>query len=124
MGFFSGLGKALGAVVKVAAPVVIAAAAQEALINTAAGAAVKHGMRRVPNNAIPYLNLALSTAVAYGRTVATTGDWTGSIAPALKMGGITMAASTALHQAIKLPLRNLVGGELAVKVGPGTKFSL
>lgn len=124
MGFFKSLGKAVTTVVKVAAPVVIAVAKPESLINVAAGAVVKHGMSRVPNNAIPYVNLALSTAVAYGRRVATTGEWTGSIMPALTEGGVTAAASTAIHQTIKMPLRDLITGSTAVRVGPGEKFSI
>jgi len=124
MGFFRGLGKVVTTVAKIAAPVVIAAAKPEALINTALGAVVKHGMSKVPNNAIPYLNLGISAAVAYGRRVAATGDWDGSILPAVMEGGITMAASTGLHQSLKLPLKSAIGGELAVRVGPGKQFSL
>ncbi len=124
MGFFSGLGKIIKGAVKVAAPVVIAVASPESLINTAAGVVVKHGMKKVPNGAIPYLNLAVSTAVAYGRAVASTGDWDGAILPALQAGGIAAAASTALHQTIKLPLRELVTGSKAITVGPGERFSI
>jgi len=124
MGFFKGLGKAVTAVAKVAAPVVIAAAQPESLVNLAAGAVVKHGMSRVPNNAIPYLNLAISTAVAYGKRVASTGDWSEAIMPALMEGGALTAASTALHQTIKMPLRDLITGPAALKVGPGEKFSI
>lgn len=124
MGFFKSLGKAIKTVVKVATPVVIAVVKPEALINIAAGAAVKHGMSRVPNNAIPYLNLAMSTAVSYGRKVVTTGEWTGSIMPALTEGGIIAAVSTGLHQTIKMPLQNFITGSVAIKVGPGEKFSI
>lgn len=124
MGFFSRLGKAVTAVAKVAAPVVIAVAKPEALINIAAGAAVKHGMSKVPNSTIPYLNLLVSTGVAYGRKVASTGEWTGSIMPALAEGGVMAAVSTGLHQTIKMPLQGLVTGSPALKVGPGEKFSI
>lgn len=124
MGFFKSLGKAIKIVVKVATPVVIAVVKPEALINIAAGAAVKHGMSRVPNNAIPYLNLLMSTGVAYGRKVVSTGEWTGSIMPALAEGGVLAAVSTGLHQTIKMPLREFITGSTALKVGPGEKFSI
>ena len=124
MGFFSSLGKIVKGVAKVAAPVVIAAAVPESIVNTAVGTIVKHRMSKVPNNAIPYLNIAISTAFAYGKSVAATGDWTGSILPSVQAGGIAAAASTALHQTIKLPLRDLVTGAAASRVGPGDKFSL
>lgn len=120
-GFFKALGKAAKGVAKVAAPVVIAAVKPEALINMALGAAVKHGVSRVPNNAIPYLNLGISTAVSYARRVGSDG-WTGAIMPALTEGGALAAVSTALHQSVKLPLKGITG-DLALKVGPGTQFS-
>lgn len=122
-GFFKALGKAAKGVAKVAAPVVIAVAKPETLINVALGTAVKHGMSRVPNNAIPYVNLGVSTAVAYARKIASGHDWTEAIMPSLAEGGVLAAASTGLHQAIKVPLRSAVTGDLAVKVGPGTQFS-
>lgn len=123
MSFFSKLGKIAGAIVKVAAPVVIAAAAPESLVNVAAGAVVKHGMSKVPNSAIPFVNLAVSTLVSYGKTVAVTGDWTGSMLPALQAGGVMAAVSTGLHQSLKLNLKN-IGGSAASLVGPGNQFSL
>ena len=123
MSFWRQLGKVAGAAIKIATPVVIAVASPESLINTAVGTVVKHGMSKVPNNTIPYLNLAVSTAVAYGKAVASTGDWDGSILPALQAGGIAAAASTALPQTIKLPLRELITGSKALRVGPGEKFS-
>lgn len=123
MSFFSKLGKVAGAVAQAAAPVVIASVMPEAMVNVGAGAAVKHGTP-INNNAIPFLNIALSTAVSYGKSVAATGDWTGSIAPALQHGVTLAAVSTGLHQSLKIPLRGMIGGAVAKKVGPGSQFSL
>jgi len=122
MSFWKSLGKVAGAVVKTAAPVVIASVMPEAMVNTAAGAIVKHGTK-ISNNAIPYVNLILSTAVVYGRGVMTTGDWGSSVAPAIQQGVMLMTASTALHQSIKLPLKGLCPPSLAGKIGPGERCS-
>lgn len=115
--------KSFGFIARAIVPVAIASVSPEALINTTLGAVVKHGMAKVPNDAIPYLNFTLSTAVAYGRTVAAIGDWVGSIAPALQTGVILMALSTALHQSTKLILKDLCPTGLAKRIGPGNKCS-
>jgi len=128
MNFFKKIGKGIGKVAvgtaKVAAPVVLSAVTPEAIINTAVGAVVKHGTK-VPNNAIPYLNILLSSGVAYAKNVAATGDWAASVAPALQQGGVLAGMSTLLHQSLKLPLRTAVTKESWKKtVGPGESFSL
>jgi hypothetical protein len=120
-----GLGKAGAAVVKTAAPVVLAAVTPEAIINTAVGAVAKHGISKLPNGAIPYLNLGISSAVSYAKNVVATGDWAGSVGVALQEGGVLAGASTLLHQSLKLPLRTAVSSEKwAKRVGPGETFSL
>lgn len=96
------LKKLVGGVVKVAAPVVIATALPETLINVAAGGVLKH-KTRMDNGKIPYWNLAISTAVSYGKRVLTGEDPVASIIPAAQEGGLWMAGSTAIHQALKLP---------------------
>lgn len=57
----------------------------------------KHVIRRLPNNAIPWINLAVGTAVGY----ATTGSLGGSI----QFGATTAAVATGAHQYMKGSLR-------------------
>lgn len=102
MSFFKKLGNGLYSVVRVVTPVIIATVKPEVLINTAVGAFVKHGTP-ISNQSIPYLNLGISSAIAYGKLVSSTGDWAGSIVPALQQGGLLAGLSTALHQSIKVP---------------------
>ena len=123
MSFFGKLGKAVSVVAQTALPIVIAAKFPEAMVNTAVGGVVKHATP-IPNGSIPVLNAVVSVGVAYAKHGLSTGDWHGAIGPALQEGLTWMTASTALHQSIKIPLGNAIGGELAVKVGPGPKFSI
>lgn len=118
--FLKSLGKA---VVQTAVPVAIAAVAPEAMINTAAGAVVKHGVKRA-NSAIPYLNLIISAGVSYAKHLAAGEDPVGAIFPAISEGGALAGTSTLLHQSIKLPLRSAVKGNLARKIGPGERLSV
>lgn len=107
MSFWSKVTKFGRGVAKVAAPVVLATVQPEAMLNTAVGLAAKHTVAKLPNNAIPYLNLGISTAVCYAKGVASLG-WEGALVPALQEGGALAAVSTALHQSLKLPTRDLV----------------
>lgn len=107
MSFLSKLGKTLGTVIQVAAPVVIATVKPEVLANVAGGALIKHATP-INNQSIPYINLAISSAVSYAHKVAATGDWTGSIVPALHEGGLLMGLSTAIHQSIKVPTQEAI----------------
>lgn len=97
---------------QVAAPVIITVAMPGATVNTALGAVLKHATR-LNNQAIPYVNLAASTLWSYGHHVAAGEGWGRSVMPALQEGGLLMAASTALHQAIKVPTQGTVrvGGQ-------------
>lgn len=119
---FSKIFKTLTAI---AAPVVGAVIEPRTLINLAAGAVLKHV---VPgdkiNQAIPYLNMGATVAILYGQRVASTHDWTGSVVPALTESGVLAGASTLMHQWMKIPLRGVVTGDLARRVGPGVKFSI
>lgn len=104
MGFFSFLKKTVTTVAKVAAPVVLTIVQPEALVNVAMGSVVKHALGRVPNDAIPYLNLGVSTLASFARHVPDQG-WEASLLPALQEGGLLAGLSTALHQSIKLPTK-------------------
>lgn len=110
-------------VAQAAAPVVIASAMPEAMINTVAGGVLKH-TTPINNQSIPLTNLVVSTLSYYVPTALQTGDWVAPIIPALQQGGLLAGMSTALHQSVKIPLAENVTGELAVKVGPGNKFSI
>ena len=57
----------------------------------------KHVIRRLPNNAIPWINLAVGTAVGYATT--------GSVQGAITFGGTTAAVATGAHQYVKGALR-------------------
>lgn len=105
MSFFKSLGKIVTGVAKIAAPVVLTVVQPEALINLALGSAAKHTVGKLPNDAIPYLNMGLSTAVRYAANVGDLG-WQAAIMPALQEGGMLAGLSTAMHQAIKLPTKN------------------
>jgi hypothetical protein len=107
MSFFGKLGKGLLTVAKVAAPVVIATSKPETILNTVAGAVIKHGTP-INNQSIPYLNLGVSSFIAYVRHVQASGDWAGSIIPALHEGGVLAGLSTALHQSIKVPTQGFI----------------
>lgn len=104
--------KAIGKVASLAVPVAIAAVQPEAVINTVLGAGLKHGkgvIKKLPNNTIPALNFALSTGVCLARHGLTTGDWAGGVVPAIQEATGLTAASTAIHQTTKLPIRSLTG---------------
>ena len=107
MSIFKKIGKGLYAVVKVAAPVVLTAVKPEILVNTVAGAIIKHGTP-INNQSIPYLNLAASCFVSYVKHYQESGDWVASILPALQDGGLLAGMSTALHQSIKVPTQNAI----------------
>ncbi len=126
MSFFKSLGKVAKGVVEVAAPIAVAVVQPAAIINTVVAGAVKHTPLIKNNNAIPYLNLLFSSGISYVRYGTQTGDWAGSVMPALQEGGMLAGASTLLHQTLKIPMRQQVapGTSLAVKVGPGNQFSL
>ncbi len=61
------------------------------------GLVQKHMVRKLPNNAIPWVNLALGTAVGYMAT--------GSVQAAVQFGGSTAAVATGAHQYVKGALR-------------------
>lgn len=123
MRFLKKLGQTISAIFKIALPILIAVKFPEAMANVATGAVVKHGTP-IPNNNIPVLNAIVSVGVAYLRYGINTGDWHGAFAPALQDGLTWMMASTALHQSVKLPLGEIITGDLARRVGPGPKFSI
>lgn len=105
MGLFKTLGNIGKGVAKVAAPVVLTAVQPEALINTALAGVAKHAVGKLPNDAIPYLNLLGSTAVRYAQHVPDKG-WEGALMPALQEGGLLAGLSTAIHQSVKLPTKH------------------
>jgi len=115
--------KSLEKVAQSAVPLIIGATMPDAIVNTALGTVVKHGTP-IPNQAIPVLNLLVSTLLAYVPRAMETGDWVASIIPAMQEGGLLAAVSTGLHQTMKIPLANMVTGNIAAKVGPGDRFSL
>lgn len=119
MGFWKSFGK----VAKAAAPVVIAAAMPDAIVNTAIGTVAKH-TPIVNNQAIPAINLLASTIMSYVPRALDTGDWVTPILPALQEGGVLAGMSTALHQTLKIPMANTFNGSFAKRVGPGDKFSI
>jgi len=114
--------KSLGKVAQAAVPVVIGAAMPDSIVNTAIAGVVKHGTP-INNQAIPVLNLAASTLLSYVPKVIETGDWVAPIMPALHEGGLLTAASTALHQSIKIPLASSVKKTDGVFTSNG-KFSI
>lgn len=125
MSFLKTLGKGLKSAVAVVVPVLIGTVVPEAVPATIGGAIIKHSkVLGSSNGKIPYLNVAVCSGFSYFKRVSETGDWAGSIVPALNDGVITAGSSTFLHQSIKLPLRDVVTGPIAQKVGPGEKFSL
>lgn len=107
MSFFKSLGKVAKAVVQVAAPVVLASVQPEALTNVAVCGLGKHLVQRLPNDAIPYLNLGVSVALQYAKDVPTLG-WDGALVPALQKGAALAGLSTAIHQSIKLPTKSAI----------------
>lgn len=100
MSFFRKLAQA-------AVPTLITIAMPEAGINVAAGMGIKHATP-INNQAIPFLNLAVSTLVCYGRHVAAGEDWGAAVMPALSEGGLLMAVSTGLHQSLKVPTQGMI----------------
>lgn len=105
---FKGIGKGVKAVAKTAVPVVIGAVEPASLINLAGGGVIKHASS-IDNNKILYINLAASTAFSYVKNAVSTGDWVASLGPALQEGGALTGISTALHQSIKLPIKQATG---------------
>lgn len=103
--FFSGLAK----VASVGASVAVAAAEPAVLINNGVAAVFKHGTK-LSNQSIPGLNFITSAAVAFVQNGAETGQWGAEgIMPALMRGGLLMGGSTAVHQGLKVPLKNQTG---------------
>lgn len=99
---FGKLFKGIGTVAKAIAPVAIAAAAPEALINNAVAAVVKHATK-IDNQAIPGLNVVLSSGAAFVRNGVTSGNWgVEGIIPAVIEGAGLAGASTAIHQTAKI----------------------
>jgi hypothetical protein len=87
------------------------------------GAVVKHGGRlfsRVPNNAIPYLNWGLGTAV--GTAV------TGNFEQGLQFGTVAAGSAAGMHQVLKIGFEKLIGRNLSksaqADIGPGSKASI
>ena len=91
MGLFNSVGKVLKGAVSVAAPIIIAGAMPEAVINTAVAGAVKHTPIVKNNNAIPFLNLLLSSGISYVKYATATGDWGGAVVPALQQNSLLLA---------------------------------
>ncbi len=104
---FKALGKVLKGAIGVAAPVVLTLVQPEALLNTAVMGGVKHATK-VSNQSIPYLNLLMSCGIKYAMMGSSTGDWAGSIMPALQAGGVLAGMSTAIHQSLKIPTKGKV----------------
>lgn len=102
--------KVLKKIIQIAAPVLITVINPPALVNTVLGFIAKH-FTKIPNNSIPFLNLFLSVGACYFYKGLQTGDWEGSMAPALKEGLSLMGASTAIHQTIKIPNHVRVDGD-------------
>lgn len=86
--------------------VAILAADPVMAVNVGLGAAAKH-KTKVKNGTIPFINLGLSVAGCYMKSALTTGDWAGSVVPALTEGVQLAGGSTLLHQAIKIPVRHI-----------------
>jgi hypothetical protein len=103
--------KILSSVVEAAVPAAIAIAMPGAMVNTAIGSAIKH-KTRVNNQAIPLLNLIGSTGFSYARQLMSGVDPLAAIMPAVSEGGLLMAASTGLHQSIKVPMKVRTGRSL------------
>ena len=83
------------------------------------GAVMKHGIRKLPNNAIPAINgaLGLGLALLTGADVAT----------AAQAGVLTAVGGTGTHQLLKITTRKLLGGKLngaSKHVGPGDELSI
>lgn len=114
--------KSLGRVAQAAVPVAIGAAMPQSLINTAVMGGIKHGTN-FNNQAIPVVNLIASTGISYLNHATSSGDWVGSIMPAIHEGGLLTAASTALHQSAKIPLAGMVNKSEGKFTSNG-KFSL
>lgn len=111
--------------VAVAAPVVTAVIEPKVLLNVALGAVIKHGVPGVRiNQAIPYINMAVTGCFSYAQEVSKTHDPIGAILPSLQRAGVLTAVSTGIHQLVKIPLKGTITGVLAQKVGPGAKFSI
>lgn len=97
--------KALYTGVKILAPIVIVVAKPTTVAYALAGFIMKHGTP-VNNQAIPYINLGVASAISYVQNVRITGDWDGAILPAIQAGAMMAGMSTALHQSIKQPTQD------------------
>ena len=84
-----------------------------------AGAVMKHGVRKLPNNYIPAINgvLGLGLALLTGADVGT----------AAQAGVLTAVGGTGTHQLLKITTRKLLGGKLngaSKMIGPGDRLSI
>ena len=105
---FGFLKKAAKIVAQAAVPVAISIAAPQSMINTAIMGGLKNATP-MNNKAIPFVNLLLSTGVSFGRQIASGVDPMAALMPAISEGGLLTAASTGLHQSIKVPLKMRTG---------------
>lgn len=99
--------KGMGKVAQAAVPIVITAVQPEALVNNAVLGGVKHGTN-INNQSLPVLNLLGSTAYAYVKTAMATGDLTGSIVPAVKVGVSMTTASWGIHKGTQMAIGNRI----------------
>jgi hypothetical protein len=80
---------------------------------------MKHGIRKLPNNAIPYVNGLIGTGL---------GLLSGLDAGAAVQAGImTSVTGTGTHQLLKVGAKKALGNRLttlAKKVGPGDRLSI
>lgn len=96
-------------VVKAIAPAAIAVTQPEVLINNAVGAVVKHATK-IDNQAIPGLNVILSSAASFVKNGMATGNWSAeAIMPAVAEGAMLAAGSTATHQGTKILSKRFAG---------------
>ena len=84
----SGLGDGLLATLKVAGPALVS------------GAVMKHGIKKLPNNAIPYLNGVLGMGLALGAGA--------DPSTAVQAGIMTSISGTGTHQLLKVGARQLL----------------
>lgn len=100
--------RGIGAVGKAAVPIVATVVTPEALINNAVAGVVKHIQpnNQGKNDAIPFLNLLVSTGISYAKNVAESGDFVTALAPSVEEGFRLMASSTVIHQGAKLATKS------------------
>jgi hypothetical protein len=121
---FGKIFKVVGKAAQLSVPMVLASVMPEALINNGVAAVVKHLPGERVNQAIPFMNLGVSSAISWVKHMVGGMDPVTAIAPAIQEGGLLAGVSTAIHQSLKIPMGSMVTNGLAAKVGPGSKFSL